>query len=517
MNAMIYLLRCNITNWFKSLLKRPLILLIYVAFIAMMIYSFASSYKNIGESDAKMAAYYPAITAGFGVYLLFGAIKRGEKKGSGFFSMADVHLLFPSPIHPSTVLAYGTLGQMISLLLICVIMLFQITTLRLFFGLSIGGILGMIGSLVLTLFSTQCLSMFYYAFLSKDERRRAWGKRISVGVLLALAALLAFFYLQTKKPVQAFTSLAGVAKWFPLGGWFALASLAAQQGTWWVFGLISLLQVVLGGVLLVSLIRIQPHYYEDVLDTAQRMQSMVEQKKSGAVQQTARVKNLKNFPFIGKGAFAIFGRHLISHVRQGFFDGVTLALVVVSALWPLMMGGLLDDSPIFTGDTRTTVAFIAYMMMLLSMQSFWTQELKKPFIFLIPDSSGKKIMAATMMGFVKSLADGLLAAIPAVLISRSPLYHIPLFALATASFSAVYTMGDVLARRLLGETHAKGLGMAITFICMIVCIIPSLILLFVFPPWIGYLACTGINLLIATVVLLLCDGLFSRIGFEANK
>lgn len=517
MRALAYRLWRSCVNWIKALLKRPVLLVIYIAFIGLMIVSFASSYGRLDVSDARFAAYYPAALAALGVYMLFSAIRKGEQKGSGFFKMPDVHLLFPAPIRPSTILIYGTLGQMLSLLLVCVVMLFQITTLRMFFGLSIGGILAMIGSLALTLFSTQCLSMFYYAFLAQGERRRIWGKRITMGVLLALAALLAVCYLKTHDAAQAFNAWADIVRWIPVGGWFAMASLAGQQGVWWIFYLASALQVFAGIASLVVLFRIQPDYYEDVLDTAQLYQAAVEQKKSGVLQQTARLKNLKNFPLIGKGAFVIFGRHLISYVRQGFFDAVTVALVVVGVLWPLLSGSLFDDSPMTQGDLRATAAFLAYMLLILSQQSLWAQEMKKPFIFLIPDSPGKKVIAATMMGTVKSLADGLIASIPATLIAGAPIYHAPLFALAVGSFSTVYTMGDVLARRMLGESHAKGLGMLVSFVTMVVCIIPSIILLFILPAWMGFLACAAINFLIAVVVLLLCDGLFTRIGFETDK
>lgn len=517
MNALVYLLWRQFVNMLKELKKRPVLLIVYILFIALMAFSFTISYNELGAEDARFASYYPIAVAAVSMFIFWGALRRGEKEGSGFFSMADVHLLFPSPISPSTILGYGTLGQMSSLLLICVLMLFQITTLRMFFGLTFGGMMGLITSLALLLFSTQILSMLYYAFLSVKPARRALCQKITMGLLLALAALVAFFYFQEREILPALNALIDVIAYIPLAGWFVRATFSAAQDNWTIFALFSALQVAVGAVMLILLIRIQPDYYEDVLGMAQKRQTMVEVKKSGVAQQNAVLRNLGKFPFIGKGAFAIFGRHLISYARQGFFDAQTIAILVIGILWPLMNGTMFGDlDSTFRADERMTVAFLAYLMIFFNMQGMWAQEMKKPFIFLIPDSPGRKMVAATLLGVFKCFVDGLLAGIAATIILSSSWLHLPLFALAVASFAAVYTAADILARRLLGETHSKGLGVFVTFAVMIGCAIPAAILLMVLPPLIGYAVCIGLNLGISLAILLLCDGLFSRIGFETG-
>ena len=213
---------------------------------------------------------------------------------------------------------------------------------------------------------------------------------------------------------------------------------------------------------------------------------------------------------IGRGASAIFYRHLLEYKKSGipFIDKLTF----------IMLGAGVISRYIFPGASMNTIMyFTIYMLFLFSFQGKWGQELSKPFIYLIPYSSMSKLFYATLADLIKYTIDGLVLFTLAGIIFKSGVTIAILCALTYASFGAIYTYGDVLSRRMLGATHSKNLEifmkMGITFLIVLPGIITFVILSLTSGGnspmlYISYIVVICYNILASFLIMLLSRGIF---------
>ena len=221
-------------------------------------------------------------------------------------------------------------------------------------------------------------------------------------------------------------------------------------------------------------------------------------------------ENMANVGNIGRGASAIFYRHLLEYKKSGipFIDKLTF----------IMLGAGVISRYIFPGASMNTIMyFTIYMLFLFSFQGKWGQELSKPFIYLIPYSSMSKLFYATLADLIKYTIDGLVLFTLAGIIFKSGVTIAILCALTYASFGAIYTYGDVLSRRMLGATHSKNLEifmkMGITFLIVLPGIITFVILSLTSGGnspmlYISYIVVICYNILASFLIMLLSRGIF---------
>jgi len=217
-------------------------------------------------------------------------------------------------------------------------------------------------------------------------------------------------------------------------------------------------------------------YYEDVLAATDRVEDMVAMKKSGKGNINYGRKKFRKIKSgnIGSGSSAIFYRHLLEYKKSGipFIDKMTFIMLGIGVVSRYIFPG---------GSMNTILYFSVYVLFFFTIQGKWGQELTKPFIYLIPYSSMSKLFYATLADLIKYTLDGLVLFIVCAIIFKSGALIAILCAVAYASFGAIYTYGDVLARRVLGKVHSKNLEifmkMGITLLVVLPGIIASVILL----------------------------------------
>ena len=163
--------------------------------------------------------------------------------------------------------------------------------------------------------------------------------------------------------------------------------------------------------------------------------------------------------------------------------------------------------------------FMAYMMYFLGMTGFWQQELTLPYIFLIPQSSASRVLAATAMNVVKMGLDGAIAMIAAGLIVQAdPVGGHPVLPVHVCLRRAVHLSGRAAAAHRGSKRHANNLWMLFYMLALLIGVAP-VVTLFI----IGY-ALAGIFLayplmLLATLALsalclLLGKGVMERVEMD---
>lgn len=102
-----------------------------------------------------------------------------------------------------------------------------------------------------------------------------------------------------------------------------------------------------------------------------------------------------------------------------------------------------------------TLFFSAYMLFFFVVQGKWPLELEKPYIFLIPESNGRKVLYATLTENIKNLFDGTLLFIVAYFLYETTIPVVLLCIVNYVLYGAVYIYSDIVSRRLLAVYTAK--------------------------------------------------------------
>lgn len=515
MKAMAYLLGATLKNAVKELRKNPGRLIFLLLMAALMIFVFVSGgqasppeggLRNPRELEAILFAFYLFMAVTFAL--------QGLSSGATFYSMADVNLLFQMPVSPRRVLLYGMIRQMGTSLLIGFFLLFQYTTLHVWYGVGIGGLLLILLTYGVTIFCSQLTAMAIYALTSNSERAR---KGVKIGIFLlcgGLAAWVAVPAFLSDAPLSAAVDAAS-APWlslFPIAGWMKAAAAAGFGANPW--GLLLGFGLALGYCLLFVLLitKARADFYEDVLRATEVSFNALTAKKEGKTDMVpAQVKVGKTGLGGGSGANAFYYKQRLEERRAKIFllDGMGLLMAGMTILFSFFMreNGIL---PIF--------AFATYLQIFSTMTGRWIRELTLPYVYLLPEKSARKLWMLCRQNLRKIALDALIVMIPAGLIVGASPLEIAMAVLARAGFGLLFMAGTILNERILGGLTNRVLIMTFYFLVMLLLATPGIvlgvlagILINGLIPWaaiaLGLLTSFVWNLLAASLIIFLCRDL----------
>lgn len=479
MSALGYLLKRMLVNTIKSIFKKPVVLIGYIAatvFVVLMIV--ASFLMPSGNLNAGSPEMFRAVLTGVFAVILYFSFRMGIDKGSTYFRMSDVNMLFPSPLRPNQIMIYGFFRQIGGTLLLMMITLFQIPNLKNQFVMKPYGPLVILLSVVIYMLAYPVFAMLIYSFTSKSKARRKLGKRMLDGLAVLVALLLLLSLYQTRKIDLALINLFdnSAMNWVPVLGWIRMVVSAAVDGIGPLFWLGLGLTVFTVTVFTAWVYRVNLDYYEDVLEATEFTEAAYAAKRSGNnMQFNVKVKTKVKQGLSGGGGKAIFSKCMLVKRKTSlllFFDRTSLIIVIASVAFKLFMP---DEAGDGFSSLFAILAFSVYMLFLFSVQGLWAGELEKPYLYLIPASSAEKLFYATLSDNIKNLLDGiLLFAIAGILFKADPVLVV-LCMLSYASFGAVFLYGDVLARRMFGGVHSKGLMMFIKLFFTLLILVPGIV------------------------------------------
>jgi len=207
MNSLTFILIRSLKNRLLELRRKPGKLIMYILVIAVIVALIIFSFQ--GRNEVSDYADTLWLKGGFLVFLsvmFILAIKQGLSKGSDFFGMEDVNLLFVSPINPRTILIYGVVRVMKTVALASIFILFQTYTIGSVFGIGFNGVLIIYAGYVLATAVTQILSMFIYSVTNGKPRGKNFVK-ILTALLFAPVVITAFWHFNTIDMTGSLNSL----------------------------------------------------------------------------------------------------------------------------------------------------------------------------------------------------------------------------------------------------------------------------------------------------------------------
>jgi len=489
MSALIYIIRKSTKNRFKELLRKPGKLVLYLIVLAFIIWFVASSIVGIfnpAETDMETVPpvfWLTGIIFAFIAFIVVTFLLSGFSGGNAIFEMNDVNLLFVSPINSRKILLYGIVRMAKTSFWLGFFILFQ-TAIFANFGVGYSGVLLTFAGYVLSVIVLTITSLVVYSVTNGKIVRKRVVKCFAAALFLPLAVFLAWQYVQTQDVSVALEAAINspFLQYIPVAGWTACGVTAFFAGEMLTGFLFFGLNLLLGAGLTAYILLSNPDYYEDVLvatETAYEKQRAIAEGDINAATATTSTRKIKvtKTGISGNGASALFGKHIRESFRQSRFGFLTKASVI-------FIGGAAIVS-LFFDDLLIIMQFMMFMQVFLIGTGKGLKETYSHYIYMIPESSFKKIIWSNMEIMFKTLIESVLIfGISGVIIGANPLLIIA--CIIAYTFFALLLVGvNYLSMRYTGADMSTGLLLTIYFLMIILFAAPGIVMAIVVGSIIG--------------------------------
>lgn len=376
--------------------------------------------------------------AGLALIMIFWNVLSADKNGGQIFQMADVNLLFPSPMKPQSVLLFRLLGQIGTLLLVSLYMLFQLPNLVLNAGISTLSALALVLVWFLLLAYSKLINVLLYTVASTHDRIKPRIRPVAYGVVGVLIAGFLLFWKSGSLPLydalKAFFNV-GWTRAIPVIGWLKGLAVYAIEGNWPAAGG-CLAALLIGMVALVWIIwHIKADFYEDAMqrsaETAEIMQAAQDSASGVMVRRKKdRSDRLKRDGLTrGRGASVYFfktmyNRFRFAHGRVFTKTSETYLVTAVGACAVMAFG-------FETYSLIPTALILAVFCFFRSLGNPLATDINQTSFRMVPESAHAKVLFSLLGGSVNCALD----LVPAFLVATVWMRADPLTALAWLLFA----------------------------------------------------------------------------------
>ncbi len=516
MKALPYLFFTTLKNRIISFFKKPanwIVSLVLAGLLGFVIFAGGqgrnTELRPIIELYAIVSVLYIAMFA-FSAY-------RGVHRGTTLFSLADIHLLFPAPLKPQKILLYGLVKQMGTSLTIGFFLLFQYSWVHQQYGAPITFLLLVLLGYGLTLFLGQLTAMTLYSITHASEKKRKTARiaLLSLCGLGALYVLLPVFSNTSSWMQVGAEQLSRLPMLlFPVGGWMR-ALVAGVWGAQWAQALLGLGAAITWTIACIVLLdRQETDFYEDVLKATETLHQTLAARREGKTQEVLpeNVKVGKTGLNKGAGASVFYYKHRLEsrRARRFLLDTMSMIMLLVSLAFAFIMRG----EGLLPG-----FVFATYMQLFTVSSGRWVKELTRPHIYLLPETSFRKLIHCLRESTLGFVVEALLLMIPMGLMLKLPPLDIAFAVLARVSFSLLFVAGNLLVEKFFSGMKLKALLVMLYFLIMILLVLPGTVLsivlysmsvLFLSVNITVLVILTLANLIIAPLIFFLCRNILNN-------
>ncbi|MBE6906739.1 MAG: hypothetical protein E7476_10755 [Ruminococcaceae bacterium] len=477
MSSLVFLLARSVKNSFLELLRKPAKLILWIFVIAMLGGVLILSMFTRQSADSTLNIIWLK-----GIFFLFTllfvaiAIQKGLSNGDVIFDMNDVNFLFVSPVSPRLILMYGIIRMAKMAFGAGFFILFQSNSLGTSFGIGFDAVLLLLLGFILAVCLLQILSLLIYSLTNGNPSRKLMVKVISVLVFLPLIVYTGVQFFKTGNPLLALenTLRSPFIAWAPVAGWASegvISLISGDVGN----GLLFFGLILLSAALLILYIALSnPDYYEDVLvatETAFEKKRVISQGNMNTEAASTKKVKVSRTGIGGLGASALFYKHLRESFRANRF-GLWGLSSVITVLGAALFSLLLKDGG---GGIITLLQVLMWMQIFLIGTGRGLKELYVHYIYLIPESSFRKIVWSNVEIAFKVLVEAIFIFFTAGLITGASVLLIVAAIAVYVLFSFLLLGINYLSLRWTGADISAGLLMVIYTIAVLVIMLPGLI------------------------------------------
>lgn len=461
MKALLYLTKRGIINNLKKALKKPVTLIfiicgiLYGIFIVYML----GTLVNTVQFDSVQGLV--VVITIWTLYIFLGNFAGYSSRKGVIFKPSHAHFVFPAPLNPKLILLHSAwMNYLVSFL---VSILFVVAGLTVFRVAPWRMLLFFLVECVLEVVLEVCVMIYLYTNDKLPEKTIQWlGRGIKV-LLVGIAVFVVIYFKRfgiTLESASAFIDWPGL-QMIPVVGWNIAIYRLILLGPSMLNVICSVLYLlaVIGMLLIACRMKSDGGYYEDAAKFADDYAELRKRKVNGEMVMSIGEKKKKfrqvNESFRATGAKAIFYRQLLEYKKEKYFIFSKMTIICLGVA--IFVSRVMRDSVLKSGMPELyLMGVIAYMTLILTgYLGKWENELKNPYLFMIPDRPVKKLWYATLMEHIKALVDGCIFCIPLGITWRISAIQIVLAILTYAVLQANRMYIKVIAQCLLGDTLGK--------------------------------------------------------------
>ncbi|MBO7319943.1 MAG: hypothetical protein J6V06_08010, partial [Clostridia bacterium] len=365
-----------------------------------------------------------------------------------------------------------------------------------------------------TVFLSQMTAMVIYSMTCSDDKKRKALKSAYTAVIFAFGAYALYTAyinggITLPNLVQATQTL--TAKFFPVSGVIAYAVSGAIDGSVKeiIIGLIYC--IVFWALYRVAVSLINSDYYEDVLKSTENSFSAIAARKEGKASENAprNVKTGKIGINKGVGASVIAEKHKIENRRSRklILSTVSLVQIIITTVTCF----------IFSDEPVAVFALSVYMMTMSIASGRWAKELSYPYIYLIPESSYKKLLYMVKSDIPSVVLESILCCIPIYFICYATVADTLAMILARISFAFLIIAVNLLLQKVFGEYDKKKLIVVFYLLFIMLFSIPGIFAataVFVVMPFYlsaAFIAMSAVNTAVALILAFCCRRILENV------
>ncbi|MDR2531958.1 MAG: putative ABC exporter domain-containing protein [Oscillospiraceae bacterium] len=523
MSALWYIIRKTFKNHLKEIIRKPVMLIFYSLITLVLVFNIIAS-TSLGQDIKSFLQLYwltGGIFAYITVFIFLFVVVTGTSKGSSIFGMSDVNLLFVSPISPRKILFYGVLRMMRDSFLAVVFVLFMAVPFKRF-GVGYGGVLLTFFGLALSIVVLSVVSLIVYSATNGNKKRKLVVKLLFFAMFLPAAVYYALRFFETEDIILSLGDLilSPFILSVPVAGWTAAGVSAFLFGDI-VSGLMFLgLNILLGGGLILYVIRSNHDYYEDTLVSAETTYEKLRAVSEGNINslgvREGKVKITKT-GVSGFGASALFYKHIRESFRENRLGFLTVYSLIIA-------GGAIAVS-YFSKDLITVLSTLVWFQVFKVGMGRGQRELFTHYVYMIPESSFRKILWSNMEIMLKALVESVLIfGVSGIIIGAGIGVMLGCIAVLTL-FSLVLLGMSFFSMRFTGMNIGKGILLMFYFMALIVFMAPGVVPAFIIGFYIGGVTglCIGLfiiaawELIAGLILLALSKGVLHRCDMPTMK
>lgn len=479
MSALGYLYLKTLKNSFRELLHNKAKLILYIFILAMLVFVLVTPSTLPQAADYAPIEQFYAIVFGFYVLIFFTSISAGFSSGASFFKLADVNLLFTAPLDSRRILSYGLLSNLFKSLLMGFVLLYQYSWLNQRYGISILLLVYALLGYGLCIFAAQFLALLIYSVSAGSDTVKKILKSIIYALLVMLGVYVLLPLLQNGKfDLALLTSRINspFLDYAPILGWVRYGVVSLMKGD--ILASLKGFGVYFGALLIMifAFVKYQSDYYEDVLVSAETNYNAQTAAKEGKLAESAP-KNVKlgKTGLSGSSAGVFFYKHLVEARRARVFiiDAMGLTGIVSALLFSFFMSGAVELTSAYA--VIPTLAFSTYMQMFTIGTGRWGRELLKHYVYLVPESSFKKLLGICAQTLLNSLLEAALMFAAVGLLLKLPIAVIILCVFMRSAYAFLFMSCDTLTERVFGGALPKMVELLLYMLFFIVLSAPGII------------------------------------------
>ena len=514
MKSLIYLSKLKAFGYIRRLFKKPttaILTILGVIFFVALFFMMSMAYS--GMEDKLPFSFFSIIYLGFALFM--GVIFLFQPR-TALFTSTDANFLLVGPYDNKKVMAYALSGSLTSTVLFTFLtMAYSVCFFGGLFDISVLDIIWMVFVSILLFFSFfGLIDMVYLRFMTSKHKNII---RIGIFLLMIVIVLSVYaFYVSTHYSGDLMaTSLMFISSdyfsYTPIIGWayMALSSmhdldvLKALLGIFFL-GLVDLLLVLMT----ITTKDIDP---EIIVNDAEWYEKMRERQRKGGsnLNLNLKVKAVKGVKF-NRGADAVSSRMMLDMRKTNSF--ITKQELLLIALYFAI--AFFSDYG-FTWYSR----YVSIVLFVITLSANYTDELKHHYIYLIPDSPIKKLIAILKPTIIKVGLVVLVMNTVGIIFGTNVLEYIAAL-FETFGYGLIFITANIWCTRLLKANTNEVANQFIKMGIIILCLLPGILLGLLFGFLLNPLAYSYVSaltsIIMSSILIYFSKGVVSGVEYSAD-